>query len=439
MSTSSARPGSIGRRSLLTGLGVAGSGFALAACGGPGSGSAGSGGDAGGGSDGGSGEVTGTVNFYHWRSEDKAVLDELAASFAEQYDGVTLEQTIDPSDPYQSNAAQKARDGSIGDALTAFRGTQLDQFGEQQIFTDLSGEEFVGNYEANLITPGEYDGTQLGLPYQLVFNMPLLNLDLAEQAGMTEVPRDWDAYLSLMDDLAATGVTPIAWPGNDPANAFQIINSLAMNLGPDEEMFAKIESGEYRATDDWWIQALTQFQELSGYFQENFAGSGVDGVLSLFASGQAAILPTGSYQIGQVREAGGEFPLEMAPVMTNPAGEEPTYEGIFNSTYILGVNSQAQNPDGARAWIEFLSQPENAAVYANGTAQHVTVSGVEYENEDLQALSPWLTANTLLAPRFQFINLDIRSAIENSLVAVATGTSPEQAAEEAQALVEEQL
>ena len=83
MSTSSARPGSIGRRSLLTGLGVAGSGLALAACGGPGSGSAGSGGDAGGGSDGGSGEVTGTVNFYHWRSEDKAVLDELAASFAE--------------------------------------------------------------------------------------------------------------------------------------------------------------------------------------------------------------------------------------------------------------------------------------------------------------------------------------------------------------------
>ncbi|MGO1284954.1 MAG: ABC transporter substrate-binding protein, partial [Brachybacterium sp.] len=91
------------------------------------------------------------------------------------------------------------------------------------------------------------------------------------------------------------------------------------------------------------------------------------------------------------------------------------------------------------AWIEFLSDPVNAAVYGDGTSQHVTVQGVEYENPDLQALSPWISKNTLLAPRFQFIDLDIRSAIENSLIAVATGSTPEQAAEEAQKLVEEQL
>lgn len=422
------------RRRLLTALGVGASAAALAACGGPGSGS---------GEDpteapAPGGEAGGTVNFYHWRSEDKAVLDELAATFSEQ-SGVTIEQTIDPSEQYQSTAAQKARGGDIGDALTAFRGTQLDQFAELGIFTDLGEAGYVENYEANLISPGEHDGVQLGLPYQLVFNMPLLNMDLAEQAGVTEIPGDWDAYLDLLDKLRGLGVTPIAWPGNDPANAFQIINSLVMNNAPDDEMFAKIETGEYRATDDWWIKSLTQFQELSTHFQENFAGSGVDGVLSLFSSGQAAILPTGSYQIGQVREAGAEFPLEFAPVMTNAAGEEPTYEGIFNSTYILGVNSAAQNPEGAAAWIEFLSDPANAAVYGDGTSQHVTVKGVQYENPDLQALAPWQTANTLLAPRFQFINLDIRSAIENSLVAVATGSTPEQAAEEAQALVEEQL
>jgi raffinose/stachyose/melibiose transport system substrate-binding protein len=44
---------------------------------------------------------------------------------------------------------------------------------------------------------------------------------------------------------------------------------------------------------------------------------------------------------------------------------------------------------------------------------------------------------TLLAPRFQFTNADVRSAIENSLVAVATGSTPEQAAEAAQQIVDQ--
>jgi raffinose/stachyose/melibiose transport system substrate-binding protein len=381
--------------------------------------------------------VTGAVNFYHWRSEDKAIIDTLAAGFAEQYPGASITQTIDPSEQYQSTAAQKARDGSIGDALTAFRGTQLNQFNEQGIFTELSGAGYADKYVANLITPGAIGDKQLGFPYQLIFNMPLLNTGIAEKAGVSESPTDWDAYIAALEKFKAAGVDPIAWPGNDPANAFQIINTLAMNNGPTPDMFTGIEDGRYKATDDWWVKSLTQFQQLSGYFQENFAGASTDGVLALYSQGKAAILPTGTYQIAQVRKAGGAFGIDLAPLITTDAGTPPNYDGVFNATFILGVNTKAKNPDGAAAWIEFLSQPENAAVYANGTSQHVTVADVKYENPDLQALAPWIEKKTLLAPRFQFQNADIRSAIENSLVAVATGSTPQQAAEAAQQIVDE--
>lgn len=433
---SSITPRTVSRRSFLAGVGVAGLGAAFGACGGPGAGNdpeTGSGGTAG------SGEVSGEINFYHWRGEDREVIDQLIASFAEQYPDAAVAQTIDPSEQYQSTAAQKARDGTIGDALTALRGAQFDQFVEQGIFTDLTDSGLAANYNDSLIEAGAADGAQYGLPYQLVFNAPLINMDLAEQAGLSEPPRDWDSYLAALEAFRGLGVEPFVWPGNDPANGFQIINSLAMNLLPEENAFAGMETGDYQATDDWWIEALTRFQELSGYFQENFAGAGTDGLLALFAQGQAAILPTGSYQIGQVRDAGAQFPIDLAPVMTNPDGEQPTYEGIHNATFILGINTQAQNPDGARAWLEFLSLPENAAVYANGTAQHVTVADVQYDNPDLEALSPWAERNTLLAPRFQFLNLDIRSAVENSLVAVATGATPEQAAVDAQAIIDQEL
>ncbi|MET0866384.1 MAG: extracellular solute-binding protein, partial [Nakamurella sp.] len=284
----------LSRRSFLTGIGLSGAGLLLAACGGPGSTAAPTSAAASG-SAGGAAAVTGAVNFYHWRSEDKAIIDTLAASFAEQYPGASITQTIDPSEQYQSTAAQKARDGSIGDALTAFRGTQLTQFSEQGIFTDLSGADYTDKYVANLITPGAIDDKQLGFPYQLIFNMPLLNTEIAEKAGISESPADWDAYIAALEKFKAAGVDPIAWPGNDPANAFQIINTLAMNNGPTPDMFTGIEDGRYKATDDWWIKSLTQFQQLSGYFQQNFAGASTDGVLALYSQGKAAILPTGTY------------------------------------------------------------------------------------------------------------------------------------------------
>jgi raffinose/stachyose/melibiose transport system substrate-binding protein len=78
-----------------------------------------------------------------------------------------------------------------------------------------------------------------------------------------------------------------------------------------------------------------------------------------------------------------------------------------------------------------------AGVYANGTAQHVTVENVDYTDPDLNALSPWLKRKTLLAPLFQFQNLDIRGAVQNAALEVVSGKSPEQAAEEAQRVVDQ--
>src|SRR5664279_4634686 len=208
----------LSRRSFLTGIGPSGAGVLLAACGGPGS-TASSPTSAGARASAGA-AITGTANFYHWRSEDKAVIDTLAASFAEKYPGASITQTIDPSDQYQSTVAQKARDGSIGDALTAFRGTQFGQFSDQGIFADLTGASYTGNYVANLIAPGAAGDKQLGFPYQLIFNMPLLNTEIADKAGVSDVPTDWDAYIAALEKFKAAGVDPIAWPGNDPASAF---------------------------------------------------------------------------------------------------------------------------------------------------------------------------------------------------------------------------
>ncbi|MEU4563883.1 extracellular solute-binding protein [Actinoplanes sp. NPDC023936] len=408
------------RRDLLRLATGASAASLLAACAGPGGDSA----DKSGKSD--------TLSFAHWRAEDKEVFEKVIAGFT----AAKVQQDISPSNDYQSTALQKLRGGSVGDAFTAFRGAQFLDLAGAGVWTDLTGQALVQKYEPALITAGARDGKQLGVPYQLVFNTPLANTDLISKAGVNAAPKDWDGFLSLLDKLKSQGVTPIAWPGGDAANAGQLLNVMVVNNAPSDDALGKIETGEHRVTDDWFLTVLKQYQQLAPYFQTGATGTSSDAAVALFAQGKAGLLATGSFQVAGVRKLGATFPIDLLAPITTTA-DKAKYEGVFNATFILGVNAKSGKQDAARAWLEHLSDPAVAGVYANGTAQHVTVKGVEYTNADLKALAPWLSRKTALAPRFQFSNLDVRGAVENATVQVAGGKSPEEAAEAAQKVIDQ--
>lgn len=430
------------RRSMLTAMGAGGLAATLGACAGPGGG--GSGTPAGGaaGSEGAApldaAQASGEISFFHWRAEDQAVLDDIIVDFTAEYPDASVRQDIQPSNDYQSNALQQIRQGTVGDLFTAFRGAQFVDMADAGVFVDLGPTGIAERYDDVMLESGAHDGTQLGLPYQLVFNQPIANQDLLSSVGVTEIPTDWQSFLGLCDDLAAAGVTPIAWPGGEAGNAGQLFNSMIMNVAPSDDMCTRIESGEYQVTDDWFIQMLRYYQELVPYMQPNATGTSVEPLQQMFASGDAGMLATGSYHMAAVRGLGAGFPMGLIAPVTSAPGEAQ-YVGIHNATFILGVSSLSENRDTAYALMEFLSRPEVAGVYANGTAQHVTVRDVEYTDPDLEATADWLERETLLAPRFQFNDLDIRNAAEGACVAVVGGTSPEQAAADAQRIIDERI
>jgi raffinose/stachyose/melibiose transport system substrate-binding protein len=423
-------PHGLSRRDLLRLLGAAGIGSFTAACAGPGTG----------GSEGGAapttGEVKGTISFAHWRAEDKAVFDKIIKDFVGAHAGVTVRQDISPSNDYQSTALQRIRGGAIGDVFTAFRGAQFADMVKAGLYGDLSGQSFVDGYDSKLISGGQQDGKQLGLPYQLVFNTPLANLDLLDKSGVSELPKSWDDFLGMCEQLKGKGIIPMAFPGGEAGNAGQLLNCMVMNNAPSDDMFAKIEAGEYKATDDWYVQTLEQYAQLRPYVQPNATGTAVEPAQQLFASQKAALLATGSFHISAVRKLGAKFRIDMHAPITVPE-DRMKYEGVHNATFILGVSTASKNQATALEFVKLLSDPATAGAYANGTAQHVTVKGVDYTDPDLKALEPWLSKKTLLAPRFQFDDLDIRAAVENAATEVIAGKSAQEAAATAQRIVDQ--
>lgn len=383
------------------------------------------------------GPASGAISFAHWRGEDRAVLDEIIAGFVAENPDASVRQDITPSSDYQSTALLRIRRGGTGDVFTAFRGAQFVDMVDAGLYGDLSAQPFTDNYLPRLVRSGrDSSGNQLGLPYQYVFNMPLVNTDLLAAAGASSAPADWDGFLALCEGLLGLGVAPIAWPGGEPANAGQLLNAMVMNNAPTDVMFTAIEAGTARVTDDWFLTTLRQYAQLAPYFQPGALGAASEPCQQVFASGGAAMLATGSFHLTAVRKLGAAFPVDLlAPITTDAASAR--HQGVANATFMVGVSTASEQPDTAVRFVEYLSRPEVASRYANGTVQHSTVAGVEYTDPDLRATVRWLDAPVILAPRFQFENLDIRSAVENACVEVVRGVPPEQAAEAAQTVVDQ--
>jgi raffinose/stachyose/melibiose transport system substrate-binding protein len=381
--------------------------------------------------------ATGTLSFAHWRGEDRAVLDAIIAGFVKENPDANVRQDISPSSDYQSTALLKVRRGGTGDVFTAFRGAQFVDMVAAGLYADLSAQAFTDNYLPKLVRVGrDAQGNQLGLPYQYVFNMPLVNTDLLGRAGAAEAPKDWDGFLALCERLKGLGVAPIAWPGGEPGNAGQLLNAMVMNNAPTDDMFTAIEAGTAKATDDWFLTTLGQYAQLAPYFQGGALGASSEPCQQLFASGGAAMLATGTFHLTAVRKLGATFPIDLVAPITVPAASA-RHRGVANATFIVGVSTTSPQQEAATRFVEYLSRPDVAGAYANGTVQHSTVDGVTYTNADLRATARWLDVPVIQAPRFQFTNLDIRSAVENACVEVVRGVPPEQAAEKAQVTVDQ--
>ena len=423
----------LSRRTLLALLGGAGAAATLGACAGPGS-TAGQ--NSGGGAPA-TGDATGEVSFAHWRAEDKESFDTLIAALEAKFPDLTVTQDISPSNDYQTQALNRLRGGSAGDVFTTFRGAQFEQFVKAGVYTDLSSEDFATAYTPALIEAGKSDGKQWGLPYQVVLPMPVANADILSSVGIDTPPQTWDTFLDMCDKIKAKNIIPLAWPGGEVGNAGQLFNSMVMNEQPADDACAQIEAGTMKVTDDWFLTVLNRYAELRPYFQPNAVGTAVEPTQQLFASEKAALLCTGSYHIAAVRALGAKFDVELVPPITS--NSTPTYVGTYNATFILGVNAASKVQPAAVEWIRFLSDKANAGQYADATVQHVSVAGVEYTNPDLKQLAPWLEKKTLLAPRFQFIDLDIRNSVEGACIAVVGGTDPKAAAEKAQSVIDQRI
>src|SRR5690625_1647519 len=116
-----------------------------------------------------------TISFIHWRGEDTDAFNAIIEDFEEENPDIKVNMDAFPSDQYETTLQTKLKNGASGDVFAMFPGVQFETITNADLAEDISNEDFVSRFLPHFITVGERDGTQFGLPLQLVFNIPIYN------------------------------------------------------------------------------------------------------------------------------------------------------------------------------------------------------------------------------------------------------------------------
>lgn len=200
----------------------------------------------------------------------------------------------------------------------------------------------------------KYNDHRYLVPFNYHYAGVFYNKAVLENAGVSDMPTDWNGFLALCEKLKAAGVAPIAlgsanrWPAQ-----FWFDYLLLRTAGP--EYRARLMAGEASYDDPEVQRAMGMWKDLTdkGYFTENANADTWTDASDKVARGDAAMTLMGTwitgYWNGLGLVPGEDYDFFAFPVIDD--GLPVTSVGPVDG---LVIAANAANPEGAEAFLEFM-------------------------------------------------------------------------------------
>jgi raffinose/stachyose/melibiose transport system substrate-binding protein len=312
-----------------------------------------------------SGEAV-TITIESWRSDDLAIWnDQIIPAFEAENPDISVE--FSPTPPADYNAALSARleGGTAGDLITCRpfdASLALFDDGHLAPLTDLDGiDAFSSVAQSAWITD---DGsTPFCVPMASVIHGFMYNVDAFNELGLS-VPETEDEFFEVLQAIADDGTyIPL---GLGTADQWEAATVGFQNIGPNywngEDGRNALIAGDAKFTDPEYVDTFSTLTRWSEYMPNGASAVVYTDAQNLFTLGQAAIYPSGSWEIAGFNDnADFEFGAFKPPT---PAGQSTCY--ISDHTDIaVGLNAASPNADAARTFLSWVASAGFADIYAN--------------------------------------------------------------------------
>lgn len=313
--------------------------------------------DAGPGAEGGGaiadGEATGELTVWAMGAEGEN-LDKLTAKFEEENPDVDVEVTAVPWGSAHDKFVAAIASGTTPD-VAQVGSTWMGEFAALGALEPVPDEIDSSVFFEGAAATNEVDGVTYGVPWYVETRVVYYRTDIAEAAGITEPPTDWEG---LKDMAAAMKTQPgVDWgislqPGG--TGSWQTLVPFMWQAGGD---VVNDDSTEFTFDTEQNAEALAYYQS---FFTDGLANSApAEGTTEAdFVSGKVPMFISGPWMISSVEALGGEGFADKYDVAVMPTAESnASFVGGAN----LGVFTNTENRDSAWKLVQFLSEEETQA------------------------------------------------------------------------------
>jgi multiple sugar transport system substrate-binding protein len=293
------------------------------------------------------GPVEGEISVWAMGAEGEN-LGVLAEDFMAENPEVTVEVTAVPWDAAHERIVNAIAGGQVPD-VSLIGTTWMGEFAtlgglDPTPETIDPSQFFEGAWNTTVV-----DGVSYGVPWYVETRLLYYRTDLAEQAGATEPPANWDELKQLAQGMSEAGAQ--YGIGLQPAQigAWQTWIPFFWQQGGE----IVDDSGNFTIGSEACVEALTYYDS----FNEEGLSPAADFpeivIEEAFAKGDLGSFISGPWMIGIITDAGAD--PETWTVAHQPTEQSGTsFVGGGN----LAVFSDSDNKAAAWAFVEYASQPE---------------------------------------------------------------------------------
>jgi len=321
------------------------------------------------------------------------VIDNFVNPFNASQDAIELEMVFQPAEELNSLLRTAIQGDQAPDILQTPGPAYVKEYYDAGLLTSMQAFSEQYGWGDKLLpwalATGSFDGELYAIPLTYESLILLYNKTLFEEKGWTP-PTNLAEMEALAAEMEAAGIVPISYGSADwnPTHE-HLVGIYYNNYAGPENVYAAL-NGDMAWTDPVFAESLNLLNQhmldknwYSGGL-ENYYAYGTDDMFNVLASGEGAMMLTGTWNFRNAvdffSDSGSEWDWAPLPVLSDNL-ENYNYQLAVGGT--LSINAASEHPEAAAQVLEFLlSDRARVLTVASGYGFGEWVVPLSYTEED---------------------------------------------------------